>query len=142
MVVRISGKNLSLDKQLRFSLSQLKGIGKSNVNELIEKVYKEFNKNKKITLKDFLKLKLKDLEEETIVGIRNIIENQYTTESNLRRQVANNIKRLVDISAWRGLRHKAGMPTRGQTTRTNSRTIRGNTRKTGGSGKIKAPSKT
>ena len=70
------------------------------------------------------------------------IRDSYITEAELVRQQRANIKRLMDIECYRGLRHKKRLPVRGQTTRTNSRTVRGNVRHTGPSGRAKAPSKT
>ena len=85
---------------------------------------------------------LSSLSEQQIVDLRNYIEAEFTVEADLRRQKTGNIKRLTDLNTWRGLRHKLHLPVRGQTTRTNSRTSRGNVRNTGGSGRAKAASKT
>lgn len=125
-MIRIAGINIKSNKQARFALTPIKGIGASNVKVLLNKLGIEFS-----TILD-------SLSEEKIVQLRNEIETTYLVESDLRRQQRANIKRLVDINCHRGLRHKAGLPVRGQTTKTNSRTVRGNKRLTGGSGKIKA----
>jgi small subunit ribosomal protein S13 len=129
-MIRIAGVTLKENKQARFALTPIKGVGKSNV--------------KKILLE--LKIKPTDtlgsLEEPKIISLRNYIETNFIVESDLRRQQQSNIKRLVDINSWKGKRHKSGLPVRGQTTRTNSRTRRGNVRKTAGSGRAKAASKT
>jgi small subunit ribosomal protein S13 len=129
-MIRIAGVTLKENKQARFALTPIKGVGKNNV--------------KKILLE--LKIKPTDtlgsLEEPKIISLRNYIETNFIVESDLRRQQQSNIKRLVDINSWKGKRHKSGLPVRGQTTRTNSRTRRGNVRKTAGSGRAKAASKT
>jgi len=72
--------------------------------------------------------------------LKQIIEKNYKVEGDLKREVIMNIKRLKDISSWRGMRHAKGLPVRGQTTRINSRTVRGNVRKTVGSGRKAPPS--
>ena len=129
-MIRIAGVNLSSSKTIKFALTPIKGIGKSNVRQII----KHFNFDVSSTLDD--------LEEQQIIDLRNFIEGNFLIEADLRRKVSGDIKRLTDLNAWRGLRHKAGLPVRGQTTRTNSRTRRGNQRKTGGSGRAKSASKT
>lgn len=125
-MIRISGVTLNPKKQARFALTPIKGVGKSNVKLILT------------ALKINPVTKLGDLSEEIIVSIRNYIEDNFMVESDLRRKNQADIKRLIDISAWRGLRHKLGLPVRGQTTRTNSRTRRGNRKTSVGSGKIKA----
>lgn len=125
-MIRISGVTLNPKKQARFALTPIKGVGKSNVKLILT------------ALKINPVTKLGDLSEEIIVSIRNYIEDNFMVESDLRRKNQADIKRLIDISAWRGLRHKLGLPVRGQTTRTNSRTRRGNRKSSVGSGKIKA----
>jgi small subunit ribosomal protein S13 len=129
-MIRIAGVTLNDKKQARFALSPIKGVGKSNVKEILEAV-----KIEPIA-------KLSDLPEDKIVELRNYIEENYLTEADLMRQHRGNIKRLIDINAHRGSRHKSRLPVRGQTTRTNSRTVRGNVRQTGASGRAKAASKT
>ncbi len=129
-MIRIAGVNLNPKKQIRFALSPIKGIGQSNVKIILKKFsYTQF-------------AKLEDLSEDEIIELRNFIESNFLIEADLRRQVQANIKKLIDTNTWRGGRHKAGLPTRGQTTRTNSRTRRGNVRNTGGSGRAKSASKT
>lgn len=125
-MIRISGVTLNPKKQARFALTPIKGVGKSNVKLILT------------ALKINPVTKLGDLSEEIIVSIRNYIEDNFVVESDLRRKNQADIKRLIDISAWRGLRHKVGLPVRGQTTRTNNRTRRGNRKSSVGSGKIKA----
>jgi len=84
--------------------------------------------------------KAKDLSPEEINRLREIIERNYTVEGGSKRKKMMDIKRLRDIGSWRGMRHSKGLPVRGQRTKTNSRTIRGNVRKTVGSGRKAPPS--
>lgn len=129
-MIRIAGVIINPKKQARFALTPIKGIGKSNVRKVLEAVEIEPT------------VSLGDLSDEIIVKLRNHIEDNYILEADLRRQVQGNIKRLMDINSHRGSRHKLGLPVRGQTTRTNSRTRRGNKRSSLGSGRAKAPGKT
>ena len=125
-MIRIAGVVINTNKQARFALTPIKGVGKSNVKKILTAMEIEPT------------VKLADLTDEIIVKLRNHIEDTYILEADLRRQVQSNIKRLIEISAHRGLRHKAGLPTRGQRTKTNSRTVRGNKRTSLGSGRVKA----
>jgi small subunit ribosomal protein S13 len=84
-------------------------------------------------------LKAKELKPEEVNKLKEIIEKKYKVEGDLRREVIMNIKRLKDIGCWRGIRHIKGLPVRGQRTRTNTRTVRGNVRKTVGSGRKPPP---
>jgi small subunit ribosomal protein S13 len=129
-MIRISGVTLNPNKQARFGLSLIKGIGKSNVKKILQDLNIPFDK------------KLRDLDEDTVIKLRNHIESKYLVEADLRRQIQANIKRLIDIGTYRGSRHKSNLPVRGQRTRVNSRTVRGNRRNTAGSGRAKAPAKT
>jgi small subunit ribosomal protein S13 len=112
-MIRIAGTNVSDKQAARFALSAIVGIGKSNVKVVLNALNIDFN------------TKLSELSEEEIVQLRNYIESNYILEADLRRQEQANIKRLIDINSHRGSRHKLGLPTRGQTTRTNSKTRRG-----------------
>jgi small subunit ribosomal protein S13 len=125
-MIRIAGVNINGKKHARFALTVIKGVGPTNVKKILNNINMPFD------------TKLDDVSEETLVKLRNEIDAVGLLESDLRRFNQANIKRLIDINSHRGLRHKAGLPVRGQTTKTNSRTIRGNKRLTGGSGKIKA----
>ncbi len=125
-MIRISGVNVDGRKHARFALTVIKGVGPTNVKTILNNVGIAFD------------AKLDDVSEETLVKLRNEIDNSGLLESDLRRFNQANIKRLIDINSHRGSRHKANLPVRGQTTKTNSRTVRGNKRFTGGSGKIKA----
>lgn len=134
-MIRIASRNLNDKKFIRFALTPIKGIGKFNVLNVINDVYTEISKNevlsKTIDSKEaLLKFKLGELSEEVIVIIRNVIENNYLTEDDLRRKQQADIKRQIDLGIWKGLRHKLGLPTRGQRTKTNSRTVRGNRKAT------------
>ena len=124
---RIAGINIPEQKQIFISLSYIYGIGRSLSLEILEK--SNVNPFKKT----------KDLSEEEVNQLRKIIEGHYKIEGDLRRETVANIKRLKEIRCWRGLRHLKGLPVRGQKTRKNSRTIRGNVRKTAGSGRKAAP---
>jgi len=123
---RIAGINIPEQKQIFISLTYIYGIGRSLALEIL----------KKSSINPFKKAK--DLNEEEVNQLRKIIEGHYKIEGDLRRETVANIKRLKEIRCWRGLRHLKGLPVRGQKTRKNSRTIRGNVRKTAGSGR-KAP---
>lgn len=129
-MIRISGVTLDPKKQVRFALTPIRGIGKSNVKSLLEE------------LKIEPATKLGDLNDDQIKSIRTYIEENLTVEEDLSREKKSNIKRLIDIKCYRGMRHKAGLPVRGQTTKTNSRTCRGNKRFTAGSGRAKSAQKT
>jgi small subunit ribosomal protein S13 len=125
-MIRIAGVNIKGNKQARFALTPIKGIGPTNVKVVLNKLNIPFTQI------------LDELSEEQIVKLRNEIESGFLIESDLRRFNQTNIKRLTDINSYRGSRHKLNLPVRGQTTKTNSRTVRGNKRLTGGSGKVKA----
>ena len=125
-MIRIAGVTIDGQKQIRFALSIIKGIGKSNVKNILTE------------LKIEPTVKMETLSEKEVAEIRSYVENNLIIEADLRRQNLGNIKRLVDIGTWRGKRHKLHLPVRGQRTKTNSRTVRGNTRSTAGSGKNKA----
>lgn len=129
-MIRISGVTLNSKKQARFALTPIKGIGKNNIKLILSAVG---------IAPDAI---LNDLDEETIIELRKHIEGNYLVEADLRRQKQADIKRLIDAGTWRGARHKVNLPVRGQTTKTNSRTVRGNKRGAGSSGKPKAAQKT
>lgn len=129
-MIRISGVTLNNKQQIRFSLSVIKGVGKNNVKDILS------------SLSISPTSTLDDLSEDKLVELRNHIESNYLIEADLRRQKNSDIKRLIDNGSWRGGRHKANLPVRGQTTKVNSRTVRGNKRGTGASGKAKPAQKT
>jgi len=112
-VPRIIGIDLPKDKRIEISLTYLYGIGRAMSNKILAQANIDPNK------------RAKDLSEEEISRITAIIQREYRVEGDLRREISQNIKRLMDIGAYRGLRHKRGLPVRGQRTRTNSRTRKG-----------------
>ncbi len=130
---RIAGINIPENKQIEIALTYIFGIGRSSAKKILAETKIDPAK------------KAKDLKEEEIGRIRKVIEAdassgiQYKIEGVLRREVMGNIKRLREIHSWRGVRHSRGLPVRGQKTRKNSRTVRGNVRKTVGSGRKAAP---
>lgn len=128
-MVRISGVNIPDNKRIQFALPYIYGIGAS----LTKKVLDEAKVDKtKLT---------KDLTLQETNRIRAVLDGHYVVEGDLRRNVSNDIKRLKDIKTYRGMRHSRGLPVRGQRTKTNSRTRRGNVRKTTISGKRKVEKK-
>ncbi len=129
-MARISGVNLPNEKRLAIGLTYIYGIGRSLALKIIEAAKLEPN------------MKAKDLNESQTNQLRKIIESDYKTEGELKREILSNIKRLKEINAYRGSRHAKGLPARGQRTKTNSRTVRGNVRKTAGSGRKLAAQKT
>ncbi|MSR78600.1 MAG: 30S ribosomal protein S13 [Candidatus Taylorbacteria bacterium] len=120
--MRILGITVPENKRLEIGLTCLYGVGRSRALEVLKQAKIPASKRSKEL----------NVEEEN--AIRKIIE-AYKIEGDLKRQVAGNIKRLKDIKAYRGVRHMRGLPSRGQRTKTNSRTRRGNTRKTMGTGR-------
>ena len=126
---RIAGTNIPDNKRIEIALTYIYGIGPS----LSRKILKEANID--------LSRKTSDLKKEEIDVLRKITDGgNYKLESDLKREVMMNIKRLKEINCWRGSRHFKKLPVRGQRTKTNSRTVRGNVRKTVGSGRKAAPS--
>lgn len=126
MAVRISGVNIPNDKRVEIALTYIFGIGRSKANKILLEA--KVDKN----------IRVKDLKDDQVNRLREIIEKHLTVEGDLRREVQSNIKRLKEINSWRGLRHSRHLPVRGQRTKTNSRTVRGNKRLTAASGKSKA----
>lgn len=128
-MARISGLTIPNDKQIETALTYIYGIGlKSSQDILKEAVIDPTTRAKNLT-------------DSEISKIQEVINNNYTVEGELQRIVTANIKRLKDINSYRGLRHKANLPSRGQQTRTNARTRRGKKTTVGGT-KKKAPAKT
>jgi len=124
---RIAGVNIPDDKQILYSLPYIYGIGLS----LAKKILEEANIGPE--------KRAKDLSTQELERLKNIVEKKYKIEGELKREVMMNIRRLKEIGSWRGMRHQKGLPVRGQRTRCNSRTVRGNIRRTVGSGKKKPP---
>lgn len=112
-MARISGIDLPKNKRGEIGLTYIYGIGKSTANGILEKAGIDQNK------------KVKDWNDDEQTAIRNIINAEFKVEGQLRSEVQMSIKRLLDIACYRGLRHRKGLPLRGQRTRTNSRTRKG-----------------
>jgi small subunit ribosomal protein S13 len=112
-MARISGVNIPLNKRVEVGLTYIYGIGRSTSNELLAKVGVEPDR------------KVRDLTEEEVVQLRDLIDGELTVEGDLRRERSQNIKRLQEIGSYRGLRHRRGLPVRGQNTKTNARTRKG-----------------
>jgi small subunit ribosomal protein S13 len=111
---RILGVDIPKEKRIEISLTYLYGVGRYISNKILKEAGISPDK------------RAKDLSEDEISQIANIIQkNGYKVEGDLRREISQNIKRLIDIGSWRGLRHKKGLPVRGQRTRTNARTRKG-----------------
>jgi small subunit ribosomal protein S13 len=126
-LARIAGVDLPKNKKVLFGLQYIFGVGENVSASVLEKA--NVNPDKKVS----------ELTDEEVAQIRAILTSEYKVEGALRSEVQQNIKRLMDIGSYRGLRHRKGLPARGQRTRTNSRTRKGK-RKTV-AGKKKAPSK-
>jgi len=121
--MRISGVNLPKDKRIIIALTYVFGIGPTVAKKILELVQIDES------------IRVKDLTQDQEDQIRNIAEKKHKTEGDLRSEVAQNIKRLKDIKSYRGIRHIKKLPVRGQRTKTNSRTLRGNKRNAASSGK-------
>jgi small subunit ribosomal protein S13 len=112
-MARISGVNIPLNKRVEVGLTYIYGIGRSTSNELLAKIGVEPDR------------KVRDLTEEEVVKLRDLIDSDVTVEGDLRRERSQAIKRLQEIGCYRGLRHRRGLPVRGQNTKTNARTRKG-----------------
>ncbi len=112
-MARIAGVDLPRDKRVEIALTYIYGIGRPSANKILEKA--GVNKDTRVH----------QLTEAEVVRIRDIIEQEYKVEGDLRREIATNIKRLMDIGSYRGLRHRRSLPVRGQRTHTNARTRKG-----------------
>ena len=123
--MRILGVNIPDNKRVEVSLTYLYGIGRNLSRKTLVAAKVDMDK------------RAKDLTADEVSRIQGFIEKSYPVEGELRQRIKANIDRLKDLQAYRGLRHMRRLPVRGQRTRTNSRTVRGNVRKTAGSGKRK-----
>lgn len=112
-MARIAGVDLPRDKRIEVALTYIFGIGRSRSKLILDKT--EINPDTRV----------RDLTEDEASRLREVIENEFAVEGDLRREVQMNIKRLIDIGSYRGLRHRRGLPVRGQRTRTNARTRKG-----------------
>ncbi|HEY4485245.1 MAG TPA: 30S ribosomal protein S13 [Nitrospiria bacterium] len=118
-MARIAGVDLPNDKRVEVGLTYIFGIGQATSRKILKTA--GVNPNKRI----------KELKEDEIVKLRDIIERDFKVEGDLRKEVSMNIKRLMDIGSYRGLRHRKGLPVRGQRTKTNARTRKGPKRAVG-----------
>lgn len=112
-MARIAGVDLPRDKRLEVALTYIYGIGLSSAQAILDKTGISSD------------TRVRDLTEDETARLREVVEREYVVEGDLRRQVQMNIKRLIDIGSYRGLRHRRGMPVHGQRTRTNARTRKG-----------------
>src|SRR4030042_295371 len=112
-MARIAGVDLPKDKRAEIALTYIYGVGRPSANKILEKA--NINKDTQVN----------ELTEAEVVRLRDILEQEYKVEGDLRRDVATNIKRLMDIGSSRGLRHRKSLPLRGQRTHTNARTRKG-----------------
>jgi len=112
-MARIAGVDIPREKRVEIGLTYIFGIGRTSANKIIAET--GINPDTRV----------KDLSEDDIAKIRELIDNEYTVEGDLRRNVAMDIKRMVEIGCYRGIRHRKGLPVRGQRTQTNARTRKG-----------------
>ncbi|MBE6530110.1 MAG: 30S ribosomal protein S13 [Ruminococcaceae bacterium] len=112
-MARIAGVDIPNNKRVEIALTYIYGIGRKSANDILAKT--GVNPD----------TRAKDLTEDEVAKLRDEIENSYTVEGDLRRDVAMNIKRMVEINCYRGIRHRKGLPVRGQRTKTNARTRKG-----------------
>ncbi|MDD2766672.1 MAG: 30S ribosomal protein S13 [Candidatus Moranbacteria bacterium] len=129
-MIRIAGINIPDNKRIEIALTYVFGIGLSTSQKILEELSIDVN------------TRTKDVSSEDANRLREVIEKKFRVEGELRHVVRGNIKRLKEIGCYRGTRHTKGLPSRGQRTKTNTRTVRGNTRKTMGSGRKKSSDKT
>jgi small subunit ribosomal protein S13 len=112
-MARISGINIPLNKRVEIGLTYIFGIGRSTANRLLAEAHVEPDR------------KVRDLTDDEVVRLRDLIDAELTVEGDLRRERSQNIKRLQEIGCYRGLRHRRGLPVHGQNTKTNARTRKG-----------------
>lgn len=110
---RIAGVDIPLDKRIEVGLTYIYGVGKVISKEILKEANIDVN------------IKSRDLTDQEVAAIRDLLENQYTVEGELRKEVQGNIRRLVEIGCYRGIRHRSGLPTRGQKTKSNARSRKG-----------------
>ncbi len=119
-MARIAGVDIPTDKQVQFSLPYIYGVGRATARQILDQTNIPVEK------------KVRDLTDDEIVRLRAVIENDHMVEGDLRRDVRQNIQRLIEINCYRGARHRRGLPVRGQRTKTNARTRRGSKRTVAG----------
>ncbi len=115
-MARIAGVNIPTNKRVEIALTYIHGIGRTKAREICEKVGVSLDR------------RVNELSDAEVIQIREVIDHDYVVEGDLRREVAMNIKRLMDMGCYRGLRHRRGLPVRGQRTHTNARTRKGRAR--------------
>ena len=125
-MARIAGIDLPKKKRAEVGLTYLYGIGRTSARNILQKAGVDFNK------------KIGDLNDDEVAKIRGIITSEYKVEGALRSETQMNIKRLMDIGCYRGIRHRKGLPARGQRTRTNARTRKGRRKTVAGKKKVAA----
>ena len=123
-MARVAGVDIPNDKRLEFSLPYVYGIGRSRAKQIAEQTNIPLDKM------------VGELTEDELVRLRAVVEGDYTVEGDLRRDVRQNIQRLIEINCYRGFRHRRGLPVRGQRTRTNARTRRGSKRTVAGKRRV------
>jgi small subunit ribosomal protein S13 len=124
-MARIAGVDLPRDKGVYYGLQSIFGIGPAKAEEIIEKTGID------------PRVKVRDLSEDDVAKLRNIIDSDYQVEGDLRREIFSNIRRLMEIGCYRGLRHRRGLPVHGQRTRSNARTRKGKAKTVAGKKKAK-----
>ena len=112
-MARIAGVNIPTNKRVEIALTYIHGIGRTKALSIVEKL--EMPRDRRV----------QDLTDAEVLQIREMLDRDFTVEGDLRRQTAMNIKRLMDLACYRGLRHRRGLPVRGQRTHTNARTRKG-----------------
>jgi small subunit ribosomal protein S13 len=123
-MARISGVDLPREKKVEIGLTYIYGIGRSRARKILEKSGVDVN------------LRVRDLTDSDVNKLRQVIDRDFKTEGALRTEVSMNIKRLMDIGSYRGIRHRRGLPVRGQRTHTNARTKKGPRRAIAGKKKV------
>jgi len=112
-MARIAGVDLPKDKRIEIALTYIYGLGRSSAKQILTKAGIDFN------------TRAKDLAESDVSKIKQVMDDGFTVEGDLRKEISMNIKRLMDLGCYRGLRHRRGLPCRGQRTKTNARTRKG-----------------
>jgi small subunit ribosomal protein S13 len=125
-VARIAGVNIPTNKRVEIALTYIHGIGLTKAKEICDKVGLPIAR------------RVSELTDSEVIQIREIVDSDYMVEGDLRRTIAMNIKRLMDLKTYRGLRHRAGLPVHGQRTHTNARTRKGKAKPIAGKKSVKA----
>ncbi len=128
-MARIAGVDLPREKRVEIGLTYIYGIGRSTSNEILAQTGVHPD------------TRVKDLAEDEVVRLREIIARNYRVEGDLRREISTNVKRLMEIGCYRGLRHRRGLPVHGQRTKTNARTKRGQRKTVAGRGRRRGAKK-